>query len=186
MFQLFYTYVASVLSRCCICFKHMLQLFYLNVAMLHTYVTSVSSRCYICFAIATRVFSWCFRRMLPVFQLFQTYVASVSSRCCKSRSGVAHVAIGPIWRSHLLQLLGPCACVWVWTGRERQAWKTVRARRSRHDLIFCGKHSGRRDGQGHKLDPEDCYYCCEPNPDRYNACYSTRSACRDNCPFCKT
>jgi hypothetical protein len=116
MFQLFYTYVASVLSRCCICFKHMLQLFHLNVAMLHIYVTSVSSRCYICFAMATRVFSWCFRRMLPVFQLFRTYVASVSSRCCKSRSGVAHVAIGPIWRSHLLQLLGPCACVWVWRG----------------------------------------------------------------------
>jgi hypothetical protein len=39
------------------------------------------------------VFCKCFRRMLQVFHLFQTYVASVSSGCCKSRSGVAHVAM---------------------------------------------------------------------------------------------
>jgi hypothetical protein len=51
-------------------------------------------------------------------------------------------------------------------GRKQQVWETVRAHRSRRDLIFCGKHSGCRDGQGHKLDPEDYYYCCEPNPDR--------------------
>jgi hypothetical protein len=37
--------------------------------------------------------------MLQVFQLFRTYVVSVSSRCCKSRSGVAHIAMGPICRS---------------------------------------------------------------------------------------
>ena len=54
--------------------------------------------------------------MLQVFQLFRTYVASVSSRCYKSRSGVAHVAVGPICGSHLLQLLGSSVCVWVWRG----------------------------------------------------------------------
>jgi hypothetical protein len=43
----------------------------------------------------THVFSWYFRRMLQVFQLFQMYVASVSSKCCKSRSNVAHVVVGP-------------------------------------------------------------------------------------------
>ena len=49
------------LSRCCICFTHMLQLFYLDV----TYVCNV----------------------FHVFQMFQRYVASVSCRYCKSRSG---------------------------------------------------------------------------------------------------
>jgi hypothetical protein len=33
--------------------------------------------------------------MSQVFQLFQMYVASVLSKCCKSRSGVAHVIVGP-------------------------------------------------------------------------------------------
>ena len=32
MFHIFHTYVASVLSGCCICFTHMLQVFYLDVA----------------------------------------------------------------------------------------------------------------------------------------------------------
>jgi hypothetical protein len=58
------------------------------------------------FAMATHVFSWCFRCMLQVFELFRTYIASVSSRCCKSRFSVAHVAIGPTSHSRLLQLLG--------------------------------------------------------------------------------
>jgi hypothetical protein len=31
--------------------------------------------------------------MLQVFQLFQTYVTSVSSGYCKSRLGVAHIAM---------------------------------------------------------------------------------------------
>jgi hypothetical protein len=37
--------------------------------MFHTYVASVSYGCCICFAMATDVFSWCFRRMLQVFHL---------------------------------------------------------------------------------------------------------------------
>jgi len=49
----------------------------------------------------TRVFKFfllfckCFERMLQVFPLFRTYVAIVSSRCCKSKSGVAHIVMGP-------------------------------------------------------------------------------------------
>jgi hypothetical protein len=45
---------------------------------------------------ATHVFSLCFGRMLQVFQLFRTYVANVSSRRCKSKFGVAHIAVRPI------------------------------------------------------------------------------------------
>jgi hypothetical protein len=40
----------------------------------------------------TRVFKF-FLVFLQVFQLFRTYVTSVSSGYCKSRSGVAHVAM---------------------------------------------------------------------------------------------
>ena len=135
MLQWLYTYVASVCSKCFSCFRWMLHVFYLGVAyvshlcckcfirMLHMF----SHICYICFAMATHVFSLCFRCMLQVFQLFQTYVASVSPRCCKSRYGVAHVVVDPICISRLLQLLGLPACAWVWKGRERQAWETVRA-----------------------------------------------------------
>jgi hypothetical protein len=39
---------------------------------------------------------------LQVFQLFRMYVASVSSRYYKNRFDVAHVAVGPIYRSRLL------------------------------------------------------------------------------------
>jgi hypothetical protein len=78
--------------------------------MFYTYITSVSSGCCICFPMATHVFSWCFRRMLQVFQLFRTYVASISSKCCKTRFDVAHVAVEPIYRKRLLQLLGLITC----------------------------------------------------------------------------
>ena len=90
--HMFHTYVASVSSGCCVCFTHMLQVFYLDVA----YV----------FAMATHVFSWSFRRMLQVFQLFWTYVANVFSGYCKSRYGVTYVVERPICNSRLLQLLG--------------------------------------------------------------------------------
>jgi hypothetical protein len=53
-----------------------------------------------------------------MLQLFRTYVASVSSRCCKSRSGVAHVAMGPACCSCLPQLLGHCAYAWKVEGDE--------------------------------------------------------------------
>ena len=128
----------------------MLQVFYLDVAkvdlyvaytcMLQVYVSSVSGVSYVCCKCfiwilhmfcngyhAIHVFSWCFRRILQVFQLFWTYVASISSRCCKNRYDVAHVVVGPTCRSRLLQLLGLCGCAWEQRGRERQARETEQA-----------------------------------------------------------
>ena len=128
----------------------MLQVFYLDVAkvdlyvaytcMLQVYVSSISGVLYVCCKYfiwilhifcngysATHVFSWCFRRILQVFQLFRTYVASISSRCCKSRYDVVHVAVGPTCRSCLLQLLGLRGCAWEQRGRERQARETEQA-----------------------------------------------------------
>jgi hypothetical protein len=77
MLQWLYKYVASVCSTCFICFRHILQVFHLNVAKadldvaytcmlqafvssvleFHMYVASVSSGCCICFTMATHVFS---------------------------------------------------------------------------------------------------------------------------------
>jgi hypothetical protein len=101
-FHLFHKYVASVLFECCKtrsggCIN--MQVFHLDVCIylqwLHT----------------------CFQVFSGVSQMFQTYVVSVSSvfglmlqlclsGCCKSRSGVAHVAMGPTCCTRLLQLLG--------------------------------------------------------------------------------
>jgi hypothetical protein len=106
MLQVFHLDVAKVdmhvayICKCFICF--------------HTYVANVSSRCLQCLHTCFQVFLVslickcfsCFRRMLQVLQLFQTYVASASSGCCKSRSNIAHVAMGLTCRSRLLQLLG--------------------------------------------------------------------------------
>jgi hypothetical protein len=121
MFHLFQTYVASVSSECCICM----------------HVASVCSKCFKCvlsecckcFAMAKNMFSWCFRRMLEMFQLFRMCVTNVSSRCCKVDLGVAHVAVGPICSNHLLQLLGP-----------------VRARDTKRRGPWCGRRTrcGRR------------------------------------------
>jgi hypothetical protein len=87
MSQWLYAYVASIcplcfiyffkhmlqvcLSRCCICFTHMLQVFYLDVMILNC-------------------FCKCFRCMFQVFYLSFLYIVSVASKCFKSRSGVAH------------------------------------------------------------------------------------------------
>jgi hypothetical protein len=56
MFQVFQTYVLSVLFGCRICCIDYIR-------MLQAYVS-------------------CCKRMYQVFQVFQTYVLSVSSRCC--------------------------------------------------------------------------------------------------------
>ena len=66
------------LSRCCICFTHMLHVFYLDVA-------------YDCndFQVFLGVFFKCFRSMLQVFQLPSDYVATVVFECFKSLLGVA-------------------------------------------------------------------------------------------------
>jgi hypothetical protein len=99
VFHLFQTYVGSVSSECCksgygcCIYMHVVSVCFQVFQVFHTYVASVSSECCICFAMATHVFSWCFRHMLQVF----------SFGCCKTRSGVAHVAIGP---TCLPQLLG--------------------------------------------------------------------------------
>ena len=106
-----YTHVSSVYFKCFICFRRMLQVFYLDVTkvdlnvakvdlyvaytcMLQVYVSSILGVSYVCCKrfiwilhmfcngySATHVFSWCFRRILKVFQLFRTYVVSISSRC---------------------------------------------------------------------------------------------------------
>jgi hypothetical protein len=96
-FQVFHIYVANVLCGCCICLQWL----------------------HMCFQVFL-VFYKCFRRMLQVFQLFWMNVASVSSRCCRSRSGIAHVAIGPTCCSRLCSCSGtakraqtvPCTCTW--------------------------------------------------------------------------
>jgi hypothetical protein len=78
-----------MLQVCCSkyfsCFKHMLQVFYLDVA----YVSHIYCRCFIWIL---HMFCNGYTR---AFLMFQTYVASVSFRCCKSRSSVAHVIVGP-------------------------------------------------------------------------------------------
>jgi hypothetical protein len=77
MFHLFFRRMLQMcLARCCICF---------------TYVASVLSGCCVC-CNGFQVFSGIFASVsyvccnLQVFQLFLTYVACVSSRCYKSRS----------------------------------------------------------------------------------------------------
>jgi hypothetical protein len=59
MFQWLYTYVASIYPKYFICFRRMLQVFYLDVTYL---------------AVAMQV---CCKRILQMFHLFQTYVAEV-------------------------------------------------------------------------------------------------------------
>jgi hypothetical protein len=85
------------------CFIRMLQMFYLDVAYvlqwLQTCFPGVSDVCY-------KYFN-CFRYMLQVFHLD---VAKVDL-------SVVHVAVRPISSSHILQLLGPPACMWVWRRR---------------------------------------------------------------------
>jgi hypothetical protein len=74
------------LFGCCICFTHMLQVFYLDVAYVFAMVFQVFS------GIFTSVADTCFKG----FICLHTYVANISSECFKSRSGVAHVAMMPV------------------------------------------------------------------------------------------
>jgi hypothetical protein len=82
------------LSGCCICFTHILQVFYLDAAfvcngfqVLQMFFQVFSDACFKCFI------------------YLQTYVASVAPRYFKSRSDVAHVTMWP----------DCCSC---WTGCE--------------------------------------------------------------------
>jgi hypothetical protein len=138
MLQVFYLDVAYVSHICCKCFMWMLYMF-------HIYVANISSGCCICFAMATHMFSW---RMLQVFQLLLDVCCKcVSSRCYKSRSGVAHVVVGPICRSHTYcSCWARAACVSVWRGREWQAWETIWAQIE--DAALCGRaDAGNRAAQ---------------------------------------
>jgi hypothetical protein len=124
--QSLYTYVANVCPQYFICFfRHMLHMF-------HTYVVSVLFGCCVCFAMDTHVFFQMFRMYVASFWLFQTYVTSVSSRCCKSRSVIAHVIVGPIYSSHLLQLLAHLHA------RGCREGVTVRRRDTERHRIRCG------------------------------------------------
>jgi hypothetical protein len=70
-FICFQTYAANVLSGCCICFTQMLQVFYLDVACLTMTFKcfQVFCKCYVC----CKCFS-CFERMLQVFHLDVTKI----------------------------------------------------------------------------------------------------------------
>ena len=122
--------VASVLSICYECFSGFSSVY----------------RCFCkCFKCMFQVFSFVFFCILQVLHLdvskvdrdvghvvmvFQVYVPNVSDIldvCCKSRSGVVHVVVGPISRSHLLAATGPQASVREPRGHEWQAWKLERA-----------------------------------------------------------
>jgi hypothetical protein len=96
-----YIHVASI---CFKCFIRILQVFYLNVVYILQWLQmcflGVSYVCCKCFN--------CFDFMLQVF----------SSRCCKSISWCCTCCSGPNCSSHLLQLLCPPACAWVWRGRQ--------------------------------------------------------------------
>jgi hypothetical protein len=118
-------YVAMVIHLCCkrlspnvssVFFKHMFQVCFIQ--MLHMFhIYSVCCKCFIwmllCFAMAANIF----------FLVFRTYVASVFYICYKSRSSVAHVALGPICSSHLLQLMGPPAVRACHTKRHRPRYR---------------------------------------------------------------
>jgi hypothetical protein len=71
--------------------------------MFHTYVACVLSECCICLQMFSSVFTCffkCFRSMLQVcfkcFGYFQTYVASVLSECCIRCSGYTHKLQGHV------------------------------------------------------------------------------------------
>jgi hypothetical protein len=102
MLQWLYTYVASVYSKCFICFSNVcykcvylyvayvslitLQVFYLGIA----YVFQWSFKCFQVFwqvfqTYVSSVSNTCFK----CFICLHTYVANVSSGCFKNRSGVA-------------------------------------------------------------------------------------------------
>jgi hypothetical protein len=125
--------IPRISEICCKCFHTDVAKVDWNVAYvlqwLYTYVVSDCSKCFICLYIFAmtfkcfQVFCKSFGHMVQVFQLFRTYVVSASSRCRKSRSDVAHVAMGPTCRSRLLQLLERRACAW-----EAERWSAARRR----------------------------------------------------------
>jgi hypothetical protein len=68
-------YVASLYFKCFMCFRHLFQMFHLDISKVDLGVAHV--------LMATHS---CFKRMFQVFHLYQTYVVNVSSGCFKSIS----------------------------------------------------------------------------------------------------
>jgi hypothetical protein len=152
MFHLFQTYVASVSSGCCksrsecCIYMQVFQMFpYVCCKWFHLNVFNVGNGYTRGFQVFL-VYHKCFRHMLQVFQLFRTYVANVFSRCYKSKYGCCTCCSG----SHLLQLLGLPACVWVWRRRERDTWGRRSRRSAAGHTEWCGTWCGcgTRSGAG--------------------------------------
>jgi hypothetical protein len=76
--SIFQTYVVSV--------------FIWILYMFHTYIASVLSRCCVCFTMVLSVFASVLDVCFKCFVCLQTYVASVAYECFKSRSGVASLS----------------------------------------------------------------------------------------------
>jgi hypothetical protein len=108
-----------VVSVCFKCFIRMLQVFYLYVVKVHLDIACVCD--------GFQVFS-------GVLQLFQTYVGSisiVSDICYKSRSGVAHVAMGS-------PVAAACGSCWGAAERAQNVPRLhVRGKRTRHERSLC-------------------------------------------------
>jgi hypothetical protein len=88
-----HTYVASVLSRCC---KSR------SGCCIYMHVASVYFKCFICtlqrFHLhVPYVLQW----LHTCFPGVSDICCKYSSRCYKSRTGVAHVVVGPTCRSHM-------------------------------------------------------------------------------------
>ena len=99
MLQWLCTYVASVYPQCFIYF-------------LYTYVASVSFVFFCMLQVLHLDVSKVDRDVGHVVMVVQVYVPNVLDILdvyCKSRSGVVHVVVGPISRSHLLAAVGPRA-----------------------------------------------------------------------------
>jgi hypothetical protein len=87
--QPFVPNVSVVSDICCTCFIWVLHTFHIMLQVVNSDVAYVLQWLHTCFPRVSDLYCKC-------FQLFWTYVANVSSRYYKIRSGVAHVAVGPI------------------------------------------------------------------------------------------
>jgi hypothetical protein len=109
MLHLFHTHVSSVLFGCCICFTHMFQVFYLDVAYVsHMFqvfyldVAYVSHTCFKCFIWILHMYHTSCKCFIWMLHMFHTYVATVcfiyvrrmlhsSVSCCKFFTGARWV-----------------------------------------------------------------------------------------------
>jgi hypothetical protein len=80
VFHLDVAYIAVAIHICCNCVFQMFQLFHLDLACFHLDVAYVAVSIHVC----------C-KCMLQMFNLFLTYVASVLSRCCIYIAVVIHI-----------------------------------------------------------------------------------------------